>query len=68
MAITTPVMRPMIMSNSLAFSWNATATELTEEAMELIWEMLPMPNAASAPNTEKMTPSHFHLGPRPFLM
>ena len=30
----------------LMVSWNATATELTEEAMELIWEMLPMPNAA----------------------
>ncbi len=30
--------------------------------MELIWEMLPMPNAASAPNTEKMTPSHSTFG------
>ena len=37
-------------------------------AMVLIWVMLPMPKAASAPNTAKMTPSHFQFLPRPFLM
>ena len=37
-------------------------------AMVLTWVMLPMPKEARPPKRAKMTASHFHLGPRPFLM
>ncbi len=63
-----PVIRQMSISLFAASSLNAMATDLTESAMELTCAMLPMPNAAMAPSTANTMPSHFHLGPRPFLM
>ena len=49
-------------------STNWEIAVLMVPAMVLIWVMLPMPKAASAPNTAKMAPSHFQFLPRPFLM
>ena len=63
-----PVIRQIIVSLLAAFSLNATATDLTESAMECTCAMLPMPNAAIAPRTANTPPSHFHFGPRPFLI
>ena len=39
-----------------------------EVTMELIWVMLPIPKAASIPNSANSVPSQAQFLPRPFLM